>query len=68
MSEHYRNELFQKFGTFSRGMMTMAEITIANWVPVCRLLYEVSELYGLIIIVYVVILNFAVLRVITGVF
>eukprot|EP00929_Paragymnodinium_shiwhaense_P024205 TRINITY_DN14971_c0_g1_i1.p1 TRINITY_DN14971_c0_g1~~TRINITY_DN14971_c0_g1_i1.p1 ORF type:complete len:640 (-),score=159.25 TRINITY_DN14971_c0_g1_i1:378-2297(-) len=64
-----RLKLFQYFGSFSRTMITMFEMTVGNWVVVCRLLMEdVSEWYGLAILVYKLTAGFAVVKVITGVF
>merc|ERR1719162_2290615 len=36
--EHIRHEVFMYMGTYSRSMVTMFEITLGNWVPLCRLL------------------------------
>lgn len=64
-----REAVFAYFGTFSRTMLTMFEITLANWVPVCRLLNDnVREAYGLLIVLYRYTVGFAVVKVITGVF
>lgn len=67
--EESRIEVFMYFGTFGKSMLTMFEITLANWVPSCRLLSnKVSEWYGLVFIFYRCMFCFAVLRVITAVF
>lgn len=64
-----RDRVFDFFGTFYRTMLTMAEITFANWVPSCRLLVEeVHELFFLFYVVYRCIFCFSVLRVIAAVF
>merc|ERR1712117_961553 len=43
-----RLEVFKYYGTFSRTMLTMFEITLGNWMPPCRALVEnVNELYML---------------------
>lgn len=64
-----RHEVFEYFGTFSRAVLTMYEITLSNWVPSCRLLMEdVSEWYSLFYIIYRCSFCFAVIRVITAVF
>ena len=39
-SEDVRRQVFLYWGTFSRTMLTMFEITIGNWVPSCRLLVD----------------------------
>lgn len=64
-----RTQVFKYYGTFSRTMITMFEISLVNWAPSCRILMEnVSELYGLFYIVYVCCFIFAVIRVIQAVF
>jgi len=64
-----RREVFKYFGTFVRGSLTMFEITMANWTPVVRLLYEdVNELYAVLFVAYRCCFMFAILRVITAVF
>jgi len=64
-----RRELFRYFGTFVRGTITMFEVTLANWVPSCRLLLEsVSPWYAGFYILYRCCFMFAVLKVITAVF
>mmetsp|Transcript_93915 Transcript_93915/g.180569 ORF Transcript_93915/g.180569 Transcript_93915/m.180569 type:complete len:465 (-) Transcript_93915:65-1459(-) len=64
-----RTEVFIYFGTFTRTMLTMFEITLGNWVPSCRTLMEyVSEWYMLFYIVYRCMFCFAVLKVIAAVF
>jgi len=64
-----RTELFKYFGTFSRSMTTMMELTLGNFVPVCRLLMEnVSQGYGYSILIYKLIVGFGMLRVMSGVF
>lgn len=65
----FRGEVFRYFGTWTRAMVTMFEITLGNWVPVCRLLSEhVNEAYGAAFLLYKVSIGFAVVKVITGVF
>lgn len=65
----FRVELFKLFGSFTRSTVTMFEVTLGNWVVVCRLLSEnVSEWWGLVFIAYKCIVGFAVLKVMTGVF
>lgn len=64
-----RDGLFMYFGTFSRAMMTMFEITLANWVPTCRFLMEnIHEAYFLFYLMYRCMFCFAVLKVIAAVF
>merc|ERR1712007_377886 len=64
-----RQQIYKYFGTFTRTMVTMYEITLGNWVPVTRLLMEdVSQVYGPVILFYRFVTGFAMVRVITGVF
>jgi len=64
-----RMEVWQKFGTFARSILTMFEITQANWVPTCRLLFEdVHEMFAVFYILYRCMFWFSVLRVLTAVF
>lgn len=64
-----RLELFEYFGSFSRCMVTMFELTLGNWVPVCRLLLEnIGEWLGLCVLCYELSVSFAVVRVISGIF
>jgi len=64
-----RRIVFGYFGTFTRTMVTMFEISVGNWVPVCRILVEdVSEWFGLFFIVFTCSLCFAVVNVIRAVF
>lgn len=63
-----QQQLFKYFGTFSRCMLSMFEITLANWTPVARLLAEeVSEWFCIISILHKLSIGFAVIGVINGV-
>jgi len=68
LESNLRADLFAYFGTFTKTMITMFEITLSNWVPSCRKLMEVSEVYGLFYIIYRCMCCFAVVSVITAVF
>lgn len=64
-----RMEVYRYFGTFSRSMLSMFELTLGNWVPISRILSEkVSEWYTIFTLAFQVVLGFAVIKVITGVF
>jgi len=64
-----RVEIFQYFGTFTRAFLSMFEVTMGNWVPICRLLNEhVSEWFSLFFLLYRCLVGFAVMNVIRGVF
>jgi len=61
--------VYKYFGTFTATMLTMFEITFANWVPTCRMLVNnVGESYGLFFIFYRCMFCFAVVKVIAAVF
>ncbi|CAK0900276.1 unnamed protein product [Prorocentrum cordatum] len=63
-----RQEVFAYFGTFSRSMLSMFEMTLANWPPICRLLQEsVNEWFILFCVVHKLTIGFAVIGVINGV-
>lgn len=64
-----RAEVFKLFGTFSRTVLTMFEITLANWVPSARVLVDnVNEAFILFFLAYRCMFCFAVLKVIAAVF
>lgn len=64
-----RLRVFRYFGDFTKAMLTMFEITLGNWVPVCRTISEdVNMWYGLVFISYELVVGFAMVKVITGVF
>merc|ERR1719223_1108717 len=64
-----RKEVFRFFGSFTRSMLTMFEITLGNWIPPCRSLMEhITEGYAALFILYKCVVGFAVAKVITGVF
>jgi len=61
-------EMYEYFGTSTRCMLSMFEITLGNWPPIARLLCEeVSEWFTLLCLVHKLTLGFAVLGVINGV-
>merc|ERR1712032_1597104 len=62
------HEMFSYFGTSTRSMLSMFEITLGNWPPVARLLSEeVSEWFSVICVVHKLTIGFAVVGVITGI-
>lgn len=62
------HEMYSYFGTCSRCMLSMFEITLGNWPPVARLLSEeVSEWFALLLIIHKLTIGFGVIGVITGV-
>jgi hypothetical protein len=61
-------EMFKYFGTFTRCLLSMFELTLANWPPVTRLLVEhVSEWFTLMCLLHKLTIGFAVIGVINGV-
>lgn len=61
--------LFEYFGTFLRAMLTMFQLTLGTWVPVARILQEtVSPYFNIFTILHKVIIGFACIGVINGVF
>lgn len=64
-----RQEMFDYFGTYSRVLVTMMEVTVGNWVPIARfLMEELHEGYGLLLGFYRTFICFAVVSVIRAVF
>jgi len=64
-----RMRVHHYFGTFTGAVLTMFEITLANWITPCRTVYEdVHEWYAAIFILYRGCFMFAVIKVITAVF
>merc|ERR1711920_796677 len=62
-------EVFRYFGTFTTSLFSMFELTLANWPPISRTLYErVSEWFILVAIFHKLTIGFAVIGVINGVF
>jgi Ca2+-binding EF-hand superfamily protein len=62
-------DMYAYFGSFSRSLLTMFEISLANWPPACRLLVEeISEFWIVYALLHKLILGFAVLGVVNGVF
>merc|ERR1740130_1412094 len=60
-----RRKLYEYFGSFTRCLLSMFELTLANWPPVTRLLAEeVSEWFMLLCVMHKVCIGFAVIGVI----
>uniref|UniRef100_A0A7S0AHN1 EF-hand domain-containing protein n=1 Tax=Pyrodinium bahamense TaxID=73915 RepID=A0A7S0AHN1_9DINO len=67
--EEDRREVFRYFGTFTKSMLSMFELTLANWIPVARTLTEqVSEWLVIVVLAHKLVVGVAVVMVITGVF
>jgi len=64
-----RHEVFQYYGTFARTMLTSMEMTLGNWKPPCHALVEyVGEFWMIFSLAHKLVIGFAVVTVITGVF
>jgi len=67
--ESERKEVYRYFGSFTTSIFSMFELTLANWAPISRKLYEnVSEWFIVITIFHKLVIGFAVVGVINGVF
>eukprot|EP00929_Paragymnodinium_shiwhaense_P058478 TRINITY_DN2927_c0_g2_i4.p1 TRINITY_DN2927_c0_g2~~TRINITY_DN2927_c0_g2_i4.p1 ORF type:complete len:443 (+),score=74.64 TRINITY_DN2927_c0_g2_i4:157-1485(+) len=67
--EEGRMLLFLYFGNFTKGVFSMYELTMGNWVPISRAVIEnVSEWYTIFFLIYRTFVGFAVLKVITAIF
>jgi hypothetical protein len=67
--EEDRRLLYAYFGTFTRALQTMVEMLLGNWYTITRLLTEkVSEWWVLFGVSHQLVVGFAVIEVITGVF
>ncbi|CAK9067376.1 unnamed protein product [Durusdinium trenchii] len=64
-----KHEVFEYFGTTARVMLTMFELTLANWPVAARILQEnVTEFYSIFSVGYKLIVGFAAVGIINGVF
>ncbi|CAJ1439433.1 unnamed protein product, partial [Effrenium voratum] len=64
-----KHAVYSYYGTFTRAMLTLFEITLGNFVPVTRLMMQdVSEIYVIFALIHKLVIGFAVVMVITGVF
>lgn len=62
-------EVYRYYGTFSRSLLTMFEITLANFIPVTRsMISNVSQVYFVFAMLHKFFIGLAVVLVITGVF
>merc|ERR1712232_1221589 len=61
--------VFMYYGTFSRALLSMFEVTMGNWMPPCRALVEnVSEWFAFFFVLHKLIIGLSVLGIINGVF
>ncbi|CAJ1457318.1 unnamed protein product [Effrenium voratum] len=67
--EEVQVKFFEYFGTFPRAMLTMFQMTLGTWVPVARALQELlGPAFNIVTILHKVVVGFAVVGVINGVF
>lgn len=61
---------YERFGTFARGLLTMFEVTFSTaWLNIARkLIFEVGTWHGIFWIAYVIIVQFATIRVLGAMF
>jgi voltage-gated sodium channel len=65
----HRKSCYAYFGTFTKSLLTMFEVTFGSWVPVTRFLFSnVDERFAIFFMLYRLIIGIGVLRVIYGVF
>merc|ERR1712203_97841 len=64
-----RQAIYSHFGTFTRALFSMFEVLYGNWYSITRMLADkVSETYILFGMLHQLVIGFAVINVITGVF
>jgi len=63
-----RQTLYEYYGTFTKSLLTMVEMLLGNWYSITRILIHFNELFMLFGICHQLILGFAVIEVISGVF
>jgi hypothetical protein len=69
LSDETKTQLFLYFGTYSRSMLSMFELALANWPQICRfLMEEVHESFGIFCMFYKWSVGVAAIAVINGVF
>jgi hypothetical protein len=69
IDEERRIEIFIYFGTFWRSLLSMVEVTVGNWVPIARMLQEyMSGWLAVVAVIYRLLMEVAVLKVVAGVF
>eukprot|EP00435_Cladocopium_sp_Y103_P068582 s151_g31.t1 len=67
--ESRRLEVYMYFGTFSKAMVSLCEMTLASWPTPSRILTEnVSEVWIFFVLSFQLLVGFSVMKVIMGVF
>merc|ERR1712037_52772 len=68
-STEVKQEIYMYFGTYWRSMVSLFELMLANWPPICRMMGKhMNEAWSFVVVVYKLTLGFAVVGVIMGVF
>jgi hypothetical protein len=69
LPEDKKLKLFEFFGTFTRALCSLCELCLANYAPICRFLLEtLHEVFWVPVVLYRLVMGFAVLGVINAVF
>jgi len=67
--ENGRHEVFRYYGTFTRCLVTMFEIHMANWAAPCRVVINnIGETWGNLLVFYRCVMGFALMSVLGAVF
>lgn len=60
---------YEYFGTFTKALLSMFEVTFGNWVPICRFTYsKIDAKFAFFFMTWKLVVGIAVLRIIYGVF
>lgn len=68
LDEGDRRAIFDYFGTYTRMIITMFELTLGNWAPPSRLLMKMSHWWGMIVAIYRCVFCFCIVHVVAAVF
>jgi len=69
LSEDAKLELYEYFGTFARTVLSLFELSLANWPPICRWLMEnLNEGFMVVVLLFKFVMGIAVIGVINAVF
>jgi hypothetical protein len=69
LTDKEKEEVFIYFGTYWRAMVSLFELMLANWPPICRLMMEtLHESWSVVVVIYKLTMGFGVIAVISGVF
>merc|ERR1711881_655864 len=67
--EAVRQDVFERFGTTTRSLLTMFQVVFANWTQPCWMhVLNVSEWYGVFFVLYRCVLGFSLIKVISSMF